>query len=264
MDNIKSILEEGFRPSLSLEDLSCLGLLQKLAIPMVSFCDIPLSQTKPHMRYYGYYAIGLSKSWGQKNGVNPVLYTYQGSPLAASLSQSLVWTYMRYLRQKEPDPSVPHELLARIASILRDPQKDTPSGNQYIKLWDNLLRIQCLVKPYEGPFFRANQLFEKVRFYDEREWRFVPELGEDLIKYLLYEDDYNKKIVRQRANREIQERSRISFESNDISYIIIDSNKEILPMIKEIENIKGDRYTQNQLKVLTSKIISAEQIAHDF
>jgi hypothetical protein len=100
MDHIISILEEGFRPNLSLEDLSCLQLEQKLAIPMVSFCDIPLSQTKLHMKHYGYYAIGLSKSWGQKNGVNPVLYTYQGSPLAASLSQSLVWTYQDTLVAK--------------------------------------------------------------------------------------------------------------------------------------------------------------------
>ena len=62
IDYIRSILEDEFRPNLSLEDLSCLELQEKVAIPMVSFCDIPLSQTKAHMQYYGHYGIGLAKS----------------------------------------------------------------------------------------------------------------------------------------------------------------------------------------------------------
>lgn len=265
INHIISILEEEFRPNLSLEDLSCLNIGQKVAIPMVSFCDIPLSQAKKHMKVYGYYGIGLSKSWGQEKGVNPVLYTYQGSPLSASLSQSLVWTYERYLGIKKLDQRYPNEVWAKIASIFRDAKKDTTSHKKYLKLWDKLLRIQCFIKPYEGPFHRCGKLYRRHRFYNEREWRFVPELGGDLIKYLLYEDEYNDIPAREKANHEIHERSRIPFEPTDIKYIIIGRNKQILPMRKKIEDIKAHRYSdEDKLKVLSSKVISAEQIAEDF
>jgi len=258
---IISILKEGFfRPNLCLEDLSFLKIEEKVAIPMVSFCDIPLSQTKAHMRVYGSYGIGLSKSWGKKNGVSPVLYTYQGSPLTESLSQCLEWTHKRYLDPEGSQSKVP----LFPASVARAIRTDPRPGDQYLELWDQLLRIQCFIKPYEGPFHRRNQSFPYIRFYDEREWRFVPELADDLFKYLLDENEYNNYATRKKANREIQTRSRISFEPADIKYIIIAREKDILTMIRKIEEIGGDRDTQNQLKVLSSNIISAERIREDF
>jgi hypothetical protein len=230
---------------------------------MVSFCDIPLSQTKAHMEYYGQYGIGLSKLWGRKNGINPVLYTYEGSPLALSLSQSLAWIYARYLGIRKLNPTIPHEAWAQIASIFRASKKDPARHKQYLKLWDKLLRIQCFVKPYEGPLYRTGQPLRTVRFYDEREWRFVPELGGDLIKYLLYEDKYNNVMAREKANQEIRQ-ARIPFEPSDIKYVIVSREKEILPMIKVIERIKGKRYKGDPIKVLCSKIICADNITADF
>jgi hypothetical protein len=256
-------LEEGFRPNLSLEDLSCLGLQQKVAIPMVSFCDIPLSQTKAHMQYYGHYGIGLSKSWGREKGINPVLYTYQGSPLAVSLSQSLAWTYAKYLGIRKLDPFIPHEAWARIASIFRGIKKDATRSKQYLKLWDKLLRLQCFIKPYEGLSYKTNPPFQNVRFYDEREWRFVPELREDLYKYLLYEEEYNNEPACKKATNEIHARSKLSFESTDIKYIIIHHDEEIVSMIEKIQDIKPTRYSTDEIKVLSSKLISAQQIATD-
>ena len=83
--NLISILENEFRPHYSLEDYSIIlpterqDINMRFAIPMVSFCDIPISHSKTHRTTYGQYGIGLSKEWGQKNGVSPVLYVYHGS-----------------------------------------------------------------------------------------------------------------------------------------------------------------------------------------
>jgi hypothetical protein len=259
--HITSILKDGFfRPNLSLEDLSFLKIEEKVAIPMISFCDIPLSQTKLHTRVYGYYGIGLSKSWGQRNGLSPVLYTHPDSPLTLSLRQCLAWTHRRYLDIEESISEASPFPAPAARAIRTGPS----SGDQYLELWDQLLRIQCFIKPYEGPLHRGSQSFPNIRFYDEREWRFVPELAGDLFKYLLDENDYNNFATRKKANREIQTRSRLCFEPPDIKYIIIAREKEILPMIRKIEEIGGDRDTQNQLKVLSSNIISAERIAEDF
>ena len=76
-ENILSILENEFYPNYSLEDWKPLsGKTHPIAIPMVSFCDIPLSQISNHTKHYGNYALGLKKEWGIKNKINPVLYTY--------------------------------------------------------------------------------------------------------------------------------------------------------------------------------------------
>jgi len=262
IDYIRSILEDEFYPNLSLEDLSCLDL-EKIAIPMVSFCDIPLHQTKTHMEYYGDYGIGLSKSWGQENGANPVLYTYQNSPLAIGLRQSLEWANKKYLGLRKLG-SIPLGGWARIASVIRADKKGQSTRHmQYLKLWDYLLRIQSLIKPYQGDFYRNGKLYKDVRFYDEREWRFVPELGEDLNKYLLDETDYNNEEVREKASEEIRKK-RIHFEPSDIKYIIVSKKDEIIQMIEVIEKIKGKRYKGDPIKLLCSKIICADDIKEDF
>lgn len=47
--------------------------------PMVSFCDIPLSLAKDQIEKYGSYAIGMTKEWGIKNSLNPVVYIEKDS-----------------------------------------------------------------------------------------------------------------------------------------------------------------------------------------
>lgn len=47
----------------------------KIAYPMVCFCDIPLSQIKNHTNSYGKYAIGLKKEWAQKWHISDTIHS---------------------------------------------------------------------------------------------------------------------------------------------------------------------------------------------
>ena len=49
------------------------------AVPMVCFCDLPMSLIDKHLKEYGPYGIGLDKGWGLKNGVAPVTYTHRSA-----------------------------------------------------------------------------------------------------------------------------------------------------------------------------------------
>ncbi len=102
---------------------------------MVCFCDIPLSHAKVHMKRYGKYGIGLSKDWGIKNKISPVLYAHNKS-----------------------------EIFIYIAKLFSQ-----VNNNE-----DNIIHLQgifSMVKPYKGKLQKNGK---EIRFYDEREWRFVP------------------------------------------------------------------------------------------
>lgn len=71
---LTGVLKEGFRIKYCLEKLNLGDNYQNAAHPMVSFCDIPLSDSKQHFAAYDQYGIGLSKSWAIENGINPVIY----------------------------------------------------------------------------------------------------------------------------------------------------------------------------------------------
>lgn len=68
-----SILQNGFFGSYADEQFKDNnGNIQHLYIPMVSFCDIPLNYVETIT--YGNYAIGMSRIWGNNNGLSPILY----------------------------------------------------------------------------------------------------------------------------------------------------------------------------------------------
>ncbi len=107
---------------------------------MVCFCDIPLSHAKNHMENYGYYGIGLNKDWGIKNSISPVLYAHQESEIIKNAAQ--------------------------ISKVTKGFDKDHKDDIRVA-----LFRIFSMIKPYEGKLRKNGRI---IRFYDEREWRFVP------------------------------------------------------------------------------------------
>lgn len=82
LDAIKGILKEGFRIKYCSEKIELGNGSSNAAHPMISFCDIPLSDSIQHFDAYGRYGIGLSKKWAIENGVNPVLYIDKKSLVA--------------------------------------------------------------------------------------------------------------------------------------------------------------------------------------
>lgn len=71
-DNLKGILENGFKGYYCKEEFKVDGEIKNLYIPMVSFCDIPLAHISQIT--YGQWGIGMSSVWGNDNGLTPVCY----------------------------------------------------------------------------------------------------------------------------------------------------------------------------------------------
>ena len=223
---LMAILDEGFKIKYCNEELR-LGIgSSNTAHPMVSFCDIPLSNSQNHFNAYGEYGIGLTKEWASKNKINPVLYIDRHS-LIAEIIHELIKSNMQEAR---------------------------------------IHRIKSCAKNYSGAMNKGNMpdSISEYRFYDEREWRFIPcREDKEFTKcksaislkteiYLENKDKYNEQVSGYR----------LRFEPNDISYIIVKSTKEVPALINFLR--KNYTCTGDQLDILLSKVCTTEQIQSDY
>ncbi len=132
-EGLYGVLESKFKLSYAKEKIIAIGASREIGVPMVSFCDLRLSELKKHMNSYGKYGIGLTKDWANRKGLNPVLYLSRYSPFTDGLLNGL---------KKIPDINV--------SNIYR-----------YIKNYEAPLKR-------DGHALVPNHLYA-----DEREWRYV-------------------------------------------------------------------------------------------
>lgn len=168
-EHLINILDNDFRPRLRKEEFGCLTPelpnpeLYSYAFPMTCFCDLPLSNIRKHLKQYGKYGIGLTKKRGMSNGLNPVLYLQKDAQLWKNIYHS--------------------NMVIQI------------EASQGSKFNDEIIRgftaLQFFIKPYEGDFCHRGKTESDVRFYDEREWRFVPLLPNE--EYYMSGAKYNLK-----------------------------------------------------------------------
>jgi len=150
-----------------------------------------------------------------------------------------------------------------------------PMRTVYDLIWENTQtakafhEIMGYMKPYEGILYRDGQTInDTVRFYDEHEWRYVPDrsiLSGNSIEPSIQKHQYMNPDELADANRKLEAKTTsLSFDADDIKYIIIEDEDQINKMVKELRVIKGSRYDRNTVDRLVSRIITVEQIKNDF
>lgn len=77
IDAIKEIIRTGFRFSLQNEKIPYKEEFQQIFA--VCFCDIKIKEAKVHRRDYGNNAMVMTKWWGVRMGVSPVVYIHENS-----------------------------------------------------------------------------------------------------------------------------------------------------------------------------------------
>lgn len=207
----------------------------KASIPMVCFCDISLSQISNHIKTYGSYGIGMSKEWGIKNKLNPLIYVNEKSKLADSFS------------------GLTEDLMAKL-----DDKADS------WKLSLKFITILEFLKPYSGDFRRKDKLYKNFKFYDEREWRYIPNFTEhqDISPFLNAEESEDQIIIAKENNK--LKKATLNFTPHDIKYIFVKNENEIHSMIEALREIKAPRFDNKTIDILISKILTTKQLGEDF
>ena len=205
-------------------------------IPMVSFCDIPLSMVDEHIGKYGTCAIGLAKEWGEQFGVNPVIYVNTNSIVGDAIA-ALGNSFRGY------------------KSSMIAQGSDVQVFNMISQFMIALREIDYFVKQYERKedqrFFINETVVEikKGRFYDEREWRFVPPniIGrEGYEHWIISIETYMNKDALAEVHKKM-ERFSLDFELEDVKYIVCETQEQK----EEIIQVMAKKFMTNATNVLT-------------
>lgn len=249
-----------------------------IAMPMVSFCDIPLSRTAKHRLKYGKYCIGLDKTtflkhW--KGKISPVTY-YPNHEFrdyfilladmldkVGNFDRTALSDYCRLLTKGK-------SVIEGAAELNKD-----AIARAYISQESDFSKLKCfatqvlaVTKPLVSSKGAAN--------YDEREWRAYTMdglNGDDWGKWEVLERDNNKDKVSLLNNiLTVEKRAYIRIKASlipkVISYIIVSKENEkktIIDYLSDNNNkVFGESLTENQRMILISKITSFERIRKDY
>ena len=181
----------------------------KLAFPMISLSDIPVADINEYMGQYGGCLIGFSRGWVIENGFNPVWYCEKNNQALKEHKKQLYRTFNIDANNK--------------------------SANKLTWL---ALQYGAYIKDIEGPLHvkSKNVTYANYRFYDEREYRYVPDFMTLLNKEIqpaLFEEDYCK-YKKEKGNGLIDHS--VPFSFNDIKMLIVKTDNQVTEIKKLLQH----------------------------
>ena len=235
---LEGILQsKAFKPSYAKESITIKNeILPTYFIPMVCFSDFRLSELGLHVEKYGSYGIGMSKEWGVKNGLNPVIYINDKCKVFHDIRQSLIAI--------------------------------SQSGNNGFS--QGMMSIYCYIKNHRGKLYRKGEIIEDFIFSDDKEWRYIPnkivadlivveELQQSITGAVSTPDRLiGDRIIRNKSGLEnkINKEDYLLFDYDDIKFILVPDVTARNHLIFIIENIFDESSICFPAPIPTYKIAS--------
>lgn len=233
------VKEQAFFPSYARERIDNLGKTKEFGCPMVSFCDLRLSELPEHMKKYGHYGVGLTKEWALKSHLNPVAYVNKSSEFTNGLVRALDWLWSEIDTSSQVDVA-----------------KFTRAQLRYM----DVLNMQRYIKNYEGKLSRIGKKDKQYRFADEREWRHVPPHSlQGIVPFVPAEwlaDKKQKKFYNDQVRP-----FKLPYTSHDVKYLLVPKESNIPALRKTIASLS---ISVGEINHLLARIITAEQVNSDF
>ena len=137
---VLGIIDKGFLPSYCYETFG----QSEYYIPMVSFCNIPITEVSLYLRY-GQYGIGLTLDWAIGNAISPVVYVHERTPfldMHREINKRHIFPLLKkqisHGIQKALDPSTPEKDFSEEIDLLKDINHFTVRAIQFFKNWKTL------------------------------------------------------------------------------------------------------------------------------
>ena len=231
-EGLLGILKEGFKATYCKEQFKNKeGEIKYIGIPMISFCDIPLSLLSEVVYGDRGYAIGMKREWGLKKCLIPVFYfSNEDSSMIQKAMQRNCSNFYKIRREKNKT-KFSYKILGMSKPIQKFSDDDYTRG----KIPDN---------------------------YKEREWRkvFYKELWKDETEYQKWRGEQN--------DPKPMLSKKMTFDVNDIDFIILENNTDVHTFIEKIQSsdfqICNKKIEEKDKYLLVAKIITKDQITNNF
>lgn len=255
-------------------------------VPMVSFCDIPLSQIHNHTDYYckdgtnidssvKVYGIGLKKDWGIEKGLNPLIYLNKES----KFSEHFGSVFEKFLSSQ-------YTLPGRTKYWEYEYTYGHAVNNiDFSKEEKIFIQALSYTKPLYGYPYRGGFKKQTIRrdYQQEREWRYIPismmipfimiTAGvwrhSEIHGYKELTPEISAEIAKLKRNNinSIVEAYPLYFDIEDIKYIILDSESDLETFYTVFENMTmglPEIEKQKKLRYLQSSIMIYQNLKNDF
>lgn len=223
MEYLESILINGFRPRIVMEDVSFLMKNYEhpqIGYACVCFCDLPESLLDDHKKKYGNYGIAMTKEWGIKNGINPVMYITDKNAL-----------FIENLRDLQ-------------ARVLRAKSFNRPT-NFDKEVFIRIVEMSAFMRLYKDEQ-------NTVPFYDDREWRYlytdhtIP--FDKYVERLLYIPEISSPFFNTDMVNKDLEKCPLKFDVGDVVKVFVTTQEEKATLIERLLKAgKSDKKTLEDL-----------------
>ncbi len=225
---VKKIKDKAIVPRYVIEPIDYIGMpsFKKVMFPMVCFCDIPFSRVSTHWEKYGPYGIAFEKrTFSTRYKLQPIQYVSETSPLLHDYREAFLQAI------------------------------DNDIGEAERPLKDYLVGALTYMKPVED--FDIDISNEShIIYQDECEWRFIPQNRIDDLSFM-YINEQVSEYARDVYSEVLEDHKEtwLSFEWEEIRYILVKENEDVRTMIQCIRELD---YEDSIKDMLISKI----QVVH--
>lgn len=247
-ENLLKIIKEGFAPSYCKEVINEV----EYYIPMVSFCNIPLRDVDLYMRY-GKYGIGMSLEWALRNSISPVIYIHENTPFKELHTNLLKASFFNLTRVKIPN-------LLKAKAENRD---DNTDYDLYYRNIDEIMNISIPTLQFFKNW-KTTYKGQELTTYQEREWRFVPELEQGTRILTKNQPGYESFMKNLGSKPHLRNLSLSIDFIQDLRYVITKDEKQSERVRKTLIGKFGDKNVYNAVVSGKLMIMNDETIFHDF
>lgn len=227
---LKEIIQVGFKVDYCLEtdcwsweqanSKNCKNSVNSY-IPMISLSDIDIPNAEVHTKRYGEYGIGVTKDWAIDQHINPVFYFDANSNIANNLLEI----------------------------------KNTLVSESFINTLNIYDNISAFFKNHEGIIKKKQVLEPKYKPYNEREWRYVPNIKTLNLLNIYYLHSNNPKLkpnhgkYSQMTGKERVAKIKLKPPIQAITHIIVKTEQEraeIKEFIAELHKQEKEKFQNLQ------------------
>ena len=141
--------------------------------------------------------------------------------------------------------------------------KSEEEFNNVKKPFEFLRYILFYFKHYQDDLYREsiNKIYKNYRFYNEREWRYIPETKCAICDLKISVDEYNNWKKKEGKEKPlIKDKVYLEFDFSDIDWLLVENRKQVKSLVNFLNNLDKKYFTKINKEILFTRIVTFDEM----